>query len=63
MAKHAGGRPTKYKPEYCLTVEYMAATGMTDVEMADNCVHRGKPECNKTCLEYNNCKPWIRGKR
>ena len=29
----------------------------------DNCVHRGKPECNKTCLEYNNCKPWIKGER
>ncbi len=34
-AKHAGGRPSKYKPEYCLTVEYMARTGMTEVQIAE----------------------------
>lgn len=34
-AKHAGGRPTKYKPEYCLSVEYMARSGMIEKEMAE----------------------------
>ena len=33
--KHPGGRPTKYKPEYCLTVEYMARAGMTDAQIAE----------------------------
>jgi len=33
--KHPGGRPTKYKPEYCLTVEYMARAGLTDVQIAE----------------------------
>jgi len=37
--KHPGGRPTKYKPEYCLTVEYMARSGMTDAQMADFSTH------------------------
>ena len=29
------GRPTKYKPEYCLAVEYMARVGLTDVQIAE----------------------------
>ena len=33
--KHPGGRPTKYKPEYCLAAEYMARSGMIDDEIAD----------------------------
>lgn len=33
--KHPGGRPTKYKPEYCLAVEYMARTGMTEAQIAE----------------------------
>jgi hypothetical protein len=33
--KHAGGRPTKYKAEYCLTVEYMTRCGMTEAQIAD----------------------------
>jgi len=33
--KHAGGRPTKYKPEYCLAVLYMARCGMTEAQIAD----------------------------
>lgn len=32
--KHPGGRPSKYKPEYCLVVKYMAIQGLTDVQMA-----------------------------
>jgi len=32
--KHPGGRPTKYKSEYCLTAEYMARAGMTDAQIA-----------------------------
>lgn len=32
--KHAGGRPSKYKPEYCLAVRAMARLGMTDAQMS-----------------------------
>lgn len=32
--KHAGGRPSKYKPEYCLAVKAMARLGMTDAQMS-----------------------------
>lgn len=32
--KHPGGRPTKYKPELCLTVEYMARAGLIDAEIS-----------------------------
>lgn len=30
-----GGRPTKYKPEYCLVVEALARLGWTDAQMAE----------------------------
>ena len=33
--KHAGGRPSKYKPEYCLAVEALARLGWTDSQMAE----------------------------
>jgi len=33
--RHPGGRPSKFKKEYCLAVEYMARTGMTEQEIAD----------------------------
>ena len=33
--KHAGGRPSKYKPEYCLAVEALARLGWTEDRMAD----------------------------
>lgn len=32
--KHAGGRPSKYKPEMLLAIEFMARTGLTDLEMS-----------------------------
>ena len=32
--KHAGGRPSKYKPEYCLAIKAMARLGMTDAQMS-----------------------------
>ncbi len=36
MAKHPGGRPTKYNKNYHpLLAEYMARAGMTDVQIAD----------------------------
>jgi 5-methylcytosine-specific restriction endonuclease McrA len=31
----AGGRPTKYRKEYCLAVEAFARLGLTDVKMAE----------------------------
>ncbi len=34
-AKHAGGRPTKYKIEYCLVVEALARLGWTEDKMAE----------------------------
>jgi hypothetical protein len=33
--KHAGGRPTPYKPEYCHQAEKLCRLGATDKEMAD----------------------------
>jgi len=32
--KHAGGRPTKYKPEYNSLAEYVTSKGFTDEEIA-----------------------------
>ena len=34
-AKHPGGRPSKYKPEYCEQARKLAEAGFTDLEMAD----------------------------
>jgi hypothetical protein len=34
IGKHAGGRPSKYKPEILLAVEFMARHGLTDLEMS-----------------------------
>lgn len=33
--KHPGGRPTKYKPEYCIVVEALARLGWTEDRMAE----------------------------
>jgi hypothetical protein len=35
VAKHPGGRPTKYKPEYAKQVEKLCRIGATDAEIAD----------------------------
>ena len=34
-AKHAGGRPSKYKPEYCMVAEAYARLGWTDAQIAE----------------------------
>lgn len=33
--KHAGGRPSKYRAEYCLAAEAFARLGWTDVQIAE----------------------------
>jgi hypothetical protein len=33
--KHPGGRPTKYRPEYCAQAEKLCKLGATDIEIAD----------------------------
>ena len=35
ITKHPGGRPTKYKPEYCEQVYKLCLLGATDSEIAD----------------------------
>lgn len=32
---HAGGRPTKYRPEHCAQAEKLCRLGATDIEIAD----------------------------
>jgi len=34
-AKHAGGRPSKYKPEYCMVAEAYSRLGWTDDQVAE----------------------------
>lgn len=34
MTKHPGGRPTKYKPEYCVLAKDMMSLGASKIEVA-----------------------------
>lgn len=53
--KHPGGRPTKYKPEYCEQAEKLCKLGATDIEIADflgvdvRTLYRWKGEYEEFC--------------
>jgi hypothetical protein len=53
--KHPGGRPTKYKPEYCAQAEKLCKLGATDIEIADflevdvRTLYRWKGEHDEFC--------------